>query len=109
MITEKVVTAAYCNSGYDIFGIYGYALKITTFCSKKCQVSIYQNVKNVIARITMLNDKFQNGKNVKNVRFQKCQISKMSDFKNVKFQKCQKCQIYNFEKKMIQNICHITP
>jgi hypothetical protein len=31
------------------------------------------------------NVKFQNGKNVKNVRFQKCQISKMSDFKNVRF------------------------
>ena len=49
MITEKVVTAAYCNSGNDIFDIFGYAVKITTFCSKKCQVSIYQNVKNVIA------------------------------------------------------------
>jgi hypothetical protein len=74
MITEKVVTAAYCNTSNDIFGIFGYALKITTFCSKKCQVTNYQPAKNVIARITMLNDKFQNGKNVKNVRFQKCQI-----------------------------------
>ena len=57
MITEKVVTAAYCNTGYDIFDIFGYALKITTFCSKKCQVTKYQNVKNVIARdiVTSIN------------------------------------------------------
>ena len=49
MITEKVVTAAYCNSGNDIFDIFGYALKITTFCSKKCQVSNYHPAQNVIA------------------------------------------------------------
>lgn len=55
MITEKVVTVTYCNTGNDIFVIFGYALKITTFCSKKCQVTKYQNAKNVIARVTMLN------------------------------------------------------
>lgn len=41
MITEKVVTAAYCNTGNDIFVIFGYDLKITTFCSKKYQVTNY--------------------------------------------------------------------
>ena len=68
MITEKVVTAAYCNTGNDIFGIFGYALKITTFCSKKCQVSNYHNDKNVMACVTLINDKFINDKNVKNVK-----------------------------------------
>jgi hypothetical protein len=53
MITEKVVTAAYCNTCSDIFDIFVYGVKITTFCSKKCQVSNYQNAKNVIARVTM--------------------------------------------------------
>ena len=48
MITEKVVTAAYCNTGSDNFDIFMYAVKITTFCSKKCQVTKYQNAKNVI-------------------------------------------------------------
>ena len=71
MITEKVVTVAYCNTGSDIFDNFKYGLKITTFCSKKCQVTKYQPAKNVIARVTMLNDKFINGKNVKNDNFQK--------------------------------------
>jgi hypothetical protein len=58
MITEKVVTAAYCNTCNAIFGIFGYGLKITTFCSKKCQVSNYHPAKNVIARVTVINDKY---------------------------------------------------
>ena len=77
MITEKVVTAAYCNTGYDIFDNFKYGLKITTFCSKKCQVSNYQPAKNVIARVTMLNDKFINGKNV---NFQKYYSKYLSNF-----------------------------
>jgi hypothetical protein len=34
MITEKVVTAAYCNTGNDIFDIFGMLLKLLLFVVK---------------------------------------------------------------------------